>query len=50
MESEVVACRRTNNNDNTERRRETTSEKGRAPQRMTSRQLLPPHDNDPKLY
>jgi len=50
MKAELDACRRANNNSNTERRLQTPREKGRVPLRMTSRQVLPPYDNYPKLY
>jgi len=50
MKAELDACKRANNNSNTERRLETPREKGRVPEIMTSRQVLPPHDNYPKLY
>jgi len=49
MKAELDACR-ASNNSNTERRLETPREKGVVPQGMTSRQVLSPHDNYPKLY
>jgi len=47
-EAEIDACRR--DNSNTKRRLETPRKKGRVPLRMTSREVLTPHDNHPKLY
>jgi len=49
MKAVLDACR-ASNNSNTERSLETPREKGRLPQRITSRQLLSSHDNYPKLY